>query len=69
MRKDKPFRSVNVATILLRQIEDILKDEYCRHRTIANFVDDAVRRHLEYTEREIIKIRDRKDHEDIVDKP
>lgn len=45
----KPFRSINIPTILVVEIEQLIKDKKTLHNNKSSFIEDAVRRHIEYT--------------------
>ena len=62
MNTKKPFRSINIPTIIAEEIENLLKDDLCMYTTKADFVTDAVRRHLEKTKKDIILERQHHDH-------
>jgi len=55
---EKPFRSINLPTSLVKEIEEIIKSKKTPHNTKASFIEDAVRR----------KVRDFKEEEKRIDK-
>ena len=62
MQTKKPFRSINIPTIIAKEIEHLLEDDLCMYTTKADFVTDAVRRHLEKTKKDIILERQHQEH-------
>jgi len=66
MQTNKPFRSINIPTILVLEIEKLLKDDACLYTTKADFIRDAVRRHLEQVKEQIIEERRHKEHLDTI---
>jgi Arc/MetJ-type ribon-helix-helix transcriptional regulator len=65
----KNHRSISVPKKLVDEIERMLKDDLCMYTSKADFIIDAIRRHLEKTKEQIIDERRHKEHlETIIDK-
>jgi len=47
----KPFRSINMPSLLIEKIENIIKQPNSLYRIKASFIEDAIRRHIEYIEK------------------
>jgi len=54
MLSKKPFRSVNIPSVLINKVEVMIKEKDNLYPSIARFVEDAVRRHIEYVEKKNI---------------
>lgn len=53
---DKPFRSINLPTPLVKEIESIIDSGKTTYNTKASFIEDAVRRRVEEIKNAELKI-------------
>ena len=60
----KPYRSVNLPTILILEIEELLKKQVM-YTTKASFIEDAVRRHIEKIKNQLIEEQKMRDYFEI----
>lgn len=51
VKNNKPFRSINIPTILVHEVEKLIEEKKTLHNNKSSFIEDAVRRHIEYTKR------------------
>ena len=64
------FESVSIPKYLIDEIDDLLNQnlEGMRAHTKAGFIQEAIRRHIDYSKDRQSELLSRKDHESVVDK-
>jgi len=60
--KKGEFTRVSIPQVLTDQVDELVNDELSTHTTRANFIEDAVRRHIEKVKQQIMDERRHQDH-------
>jgi metal-responsive CopG/Arc/MetJ family transcriptional regulator len=60
--KKGEFIRVSIPKVLTDQIDTLVKDKLITYTTRANFIEDAVRRHIEKTKKNLMEEHQHQDH-------